>query len=112
MKNWASSHINVTKIINVQIPDQCEKILGGDIEGALSLTKVVETKQTFYKAVILKEDFKSTFVSSYFINQTLINTHYSTDSNDITKCVSRLSTVDLSHQPSHCEYFPPPLRLC
>ena len=73
MKILASSHCNVIRIINVQIPDQCDKILGGDIDGVVSLTKV-ETKQTFYKSDSLKEDFKYRFVSSYFINQTLINT--------------------------------------
>ena len=82
--------------INVQIPYQCENILGGDIEGAVCLTKVIETKQTFYKVDCLKEDFKNRFVSSYFINQTLINTHCSTDSNGISECVSKLSALDPS----------------
>ena len=46
-------------------------------------------------------------MSSYFINQTLIDTHCSTDSKGITKCVSQLSTLDLSHQPYHREYVLP-----
>ena len=40
-------------------------------------------------------------MSSYFINQTLINTQCYTDSNGITKCVSKLSALDPSHQPPH-----------
>nr|KAJ0207840.1 hypothetical protein LSAT_V11C500261860 [Lactuca sativa] len=85
---------------------QCKKILGGDIEGAVSLTKI-ESKETFYKVECLKEDFKSRFVNSYFINQTLSNTHFSTDSNGITKCVTKLYALDPSLQPSHNEHVLP-----
>ena len=31
-ETWLKSHQNLNQIILVQIPDQCEKILGGDTE--------------------------------------------------------------------------------
>nr|KAJ0224030.1 hypothetical protein LSAT_V11C200072180 [Lactuca sativa] len=46
-----------------QIPDQCEKILGGDIEGVVSLIKKVETKQTYYNVDYLEKDFRIRFHS-------------------------------------------------
>jgi len=33
--NWATSHNNLNKILEAQIPHQCQKILGGDIDGAV-----------------------------------------------------------------------------
>ena len=33
-KNWARSHNKLNRIIDAQIPDQCEKILGGNIDEA------------------------------------------------------------------------------
>lgn len=44
----------------------------------------------------LKYDFKSWFVSSMYINQTLIHKHYITNPDGITICTTFLNTSDLS----------------
>lgn len=73
--------------------------------------KGVETKQNFYNTYCLEKDFKSRFVCTYFINQTLTDTHYSTNSNGNAKCVSQLPAVDPPCQPSHREYVFPSTKI-
>ena len=57
--NWTHSHHKLNKIIEAQIPEQCEKILGGNLDKAVDLYKTVEKEPNFLSASELVEDFKS-----------------------------------------------------
>lgn len=94
-------------LLMIKFTINVRKILGGDIEGAISLIKKVKTKQTIYNGDNLEKDFKTRFVTTYYTNQTLIDIHCTTDSNGNTKCISRVSAFDPSHQPPHHEYMLP-----
>ena len=37
IQNWTHSHHKLNKIIDVQIPEQCEKILGGKLDDAVEI---------------------------------------------------------------------------
>lgn len=78
--NWVHSHFKWNKIINTQISDQCEKILGRNIDDAVKILEHFESKENFDDVCDLKKEFKTRFVIASFINQIIINKHCITDS--------------------------------
>lgn len=46
-KKWAHSHLKPSKINHNQIPNQCEKIIGGNFEEATVILKKIETEPSF-----------------------------------------------------------------
>ncbi|KAL4562224.1 hypothetical protein LXL04_034422 [Taraxacum kok-saghyz] len=47
--NWATSHNNLNKILEAQIPHQCQKILGGDIDGAINSHNTVTENEYLFQ---------------------------------------------------------------
>lgn len=94
MNNWAHSHHKLNKIIETKIPYQCKKILGGNIDDAVNIYKRNETEKNLSYTHDLKEYYKSRFVSHSFIKQSLIDKHYTTNSNSVTVCSTRLNALD------------------
>lgn len=98
-------------IINAQIPDHFEKILGGNIDEVVSIYNQIETEQNVSSTHDLKEDFKSWFVSHSFINQSLIDKCCTTNLDGVTVCTTHLQhwillleilTWTFLHQPLKC----------
>lgn len=109
LNNWASSHSNVTRIINDQFPDQYENILGGDIKDGIPLTNKVDTKQTFYNTDSFAKDFKTTFL--VLVTQIKLDNHCTFDWNGNTKCISCLSDLGPSLRPYNHEYVFPTTKI-
>ena len=107
VNNWAHSHTKLNKILSDQIPEQCVKIIGGQINEAVTKFEQIKTEQNFPSSVELKTDFKTRFISSSFINQNLINKHCTTASDGTTTCTSRLTALDPSIR-NHSEKYPTP----
>ena len=106
--NWANSHNNLNKILEAQIPHQCQKILGGDIDGFVDSCKpVIENEQTFQNSKDFADDFKIRFVSHSFINQTLIDKHCVTNADGVTNCQTKLSALEPSKINPEKEYKAP-----
>ena len=59
IQNWTHSHHKLNKIINVQIPEQCEKILGGELDDAFEIFKKIEKEPNFLTPTELVKYFKS-----------------------------------------------------
>ena len=74
ISNWSNSHHNLTKLINNQIPDQCAKIIGGDLDGALEISEEDDYRPNFYDKDEPINDYSTRFVSNSYIDQTLIDT--------------------------------------
>ena len=94
MNNWAHSHHKLSKIIDTQIPDQCEKILSGNIIEDVNIYKQIEIEENFPSSHDRKEYFRSRFVIHSFINQSLITKHYTTNPNGFTVCTTRITALD------------------
>lgn len=75
-----------------------KKFLGGDIDEACNIFKHIETKSNFSSPNDLKVDFKTRFISHTLINQSLVDKHYTTNSESIIVCTTRLITLD----PTSC----------
>ena len=111
INNWAHSHTKLNKILSDQIPEQCAKIIGGQIDEAVAKFEQIETEQNFPTPAELISEFKSRFVSNNFINQNLINKHCVTDSHGVTTCVTRLTALDPTIR-NHSDKYPVPTTEC
>ncbi|KAL4573803.1 hypothetical protein LXL04_020621 [Taraxacum kok-saghyz] len=111
MNNWAHSHNKLNKIISDQIPDQCAKIIGGQIDEAVAKFEQIKTEQNFPTSAELASDFKTRFVSNSSINQNLINKHCVTDPHGFTTCVTRLTALDPTIR-NHADKYPVPTTEC
>lgn len=94
VKNWVHFYYKLNKIIYAQIPYQYAKTLGRNIDDVVEIYKHVETKPNFFTPSELEEDFKSRFVSTTYINQSLIDKHCTTHPDGLTKCTTCLTTLD------------------
>ena len=100
------SHQNLNHLISIQIPDQCEKILGLDTSNSEKSFSDSEEKESLSPSELV-EDFKNRFISNSYLNQDLINKHCVTNSDGVTTCTSKLTGYDPSvHPPCH-EYSEP-----
>lgn len=66
--NWDHSHFKTSKIINDQILNHCEKIIGGNILEVDGNLKQVETEPSFPTPIDLLHEYKTKFVRNGFIN--------------------------------------------
>ena len=106
--NWATSHNNLNKILEAQIPHQCQKILGGDIDGAIDAGNTnFENEPPLQNPKDFANDFKKRFVSHSFINQSLVDKHCVTSADGITTCQTPLSALDPSKVNPEKEYPAP-----
>jgi hypothetical protein len=106
--NWATSHNNLNKILQAQIPHQCQKILGGDIDGAINAGNTkFENESIFQDPTKLANDFKKRFISHSFINQSLVDKHCVTNADGITTCQTSLSAIDPSKINPEKDYSDP-----
>ena len=105
-ETWLQSHQNLNHLISIQIPDQCEKVLGLDTKCSEKVLSDTDENE-FLSPSELVEDFKTRFISHSFLNQELINKHCVTNSEGVTTCKSKLTGYDPSvHPPCH-EYSEP-----
>ncbi|TLX68938.1 hypothetical protein E9993_23140, partial [Labilibacter sediminis] len=101
LNHWAKSHNNLSHLLSAQIPDQCEKILGGNIDDADKL--IHETKTEFPSDDELVKDFKTKFVSNSFINQSLIDSYCVTNPEGVTECKIKITANDHTSYPDYLE---------
>ena len=111
INNWAHSHNKLNKILSDQIPDQCAKIIGGQIDEAVAKFEQINSEQNFPTSAELASDFKTRFVSNSFINQNLINKHCVTDPHGLTTCATRLTALDPTIR-NHADKYPAPTTEC
>lgn len=87
--NQAYTHHNLNKITDVQIHDQFEKILGGNIYEVVKVYKHVEIEPNFSTLTEIKNDYTSRFVNNIYINQTLVDKHCIINSGGLTMCTTK-----------------------
>lgn len=95
VNKWVLSHHKLKKIIiNAHIPDQCEKMLGDSIYVGVEIYKQIETKPNFFSHLVILKTILTRFVINTYINQTLIDKHYKTNSDRLTVFTTRLTGLD------------------
>ena len=50
MDNWATSHNNLNKVLEAQIPHQCQEILGGDIDGTIDSRNILTENEHLFQS--------------------------------------------------------------
>lgn len=60
----------------------------------MEIYKQVETKPNFFTPSELEEGYKSRFVRTTYIYKSLIDEHYTTSLDDLTKCTTCLTVLD------------------
>lgn len=66
--SWARSHFKTTEIVNDQIPNPCEKIIGGNFEEVVDIFKHVETDTSVPTQTDFLHVYKTKYVNGSFIN--------------------------------------------
>ena len=107
INNWSHSHHKLNKIIDAQIPEQCEKILGGNIDKAVEIFKEIEKESNFPSPAELVKDFENKFVCNSFINQSLIDKHCKVNVEGKTVCTTTISAIDPTIKPYDHMYADP-----
>lgn len=94
VKNWVHFYYKLNKIIYAQIPYQYAKTLGRNIDDVVEIYILAETEPNFFTPSELKEDFKSRFISTTYINQPPIDKYCMTSPDSLSKCTTCLTALD------------------